>query len=73
MKTKRSITIDEDLIPVAKELARSQRMSLSSLIESALRSLVSGEERSFARRWRGRFRPAGRKGERYDTLARKHL
>jgi hypothetical protein len=73
MKTKLTITIDEDLIPLAKQQARLQNKSLSSLIESALRSLASGEARSFARRWRGRFVPADRKDERYAALAKKYL
>jgi len=73
VKTKLTITIDEDLIPVAKEHARSQRKSLSGVIESALRSLTAGEKGSFARRWRGRFKPANRKDERYRALAKKYL
>ena len=73
MKTKLTITIDEDLIPVAKEHARSQRKSLSGVIESALRSLTAGDRGSFAQRWRGRFRPSHRKDERYKALAKKYL
>ena len=73
VKTKLTITIDEDLIPVAKEHARSQRKSLSGVIESALRSLTAGERVSFAQRWRGRFRPANRKDDRYKALAKKYL
>ena len=73
MKTKLTITIDEDLIPIAKKHARSQRKSLSGVIESALRSLTSGDKGSFARRWRGRFKPARRKDERYQALAKKYL
>ena len=73
MKTKLTITIDEDLIPVAKEHAKSQRKSLSGVIESALRSLTSSDKSSFAQRWRGRFRPAHRKDERYKALAKKYL
>ena len=73
MKTKLTITIDEDLIPVAKEHARSQRKSLSGIIEAALRALTSSEKVTFARRWRGRFRPSKRKGDRYDALAKKYL
>jgi len=73
VKTKLTITIDEDLIPVAKEHARSQRKSLSRVIESALRSLTAVESGSFAQRWRGRFRPAKRKDDRYKALAKKYL
>ena len=73
MKTKLTITIDEDLIPVAKEHAKSQRKSLSGVIESALRSLTASGKGSFAQRWRGRFRPAHRRDERYKALAKKYL
>lgn len=73
MKTKLTVTIDKDLIPIAKAHARSQRMSLSGVIESALRSLASGDKHSFAQRWRGRLRAADRKDERYAMLAKKYL
>lgn len=75
MKTKLTVTIDEHLIPQAKRYARSRGVSLSQLIETALRDLGAGESggASFAERWRGKFRPAARSDERYQALARKHL
>ncbi len=73
MKTKLTVTIDEDLVPRAKERARRERISLSRLIERALSALTEGERSSFAHRWRGRFRPANRRDPRYDALARKYL
>jgi len=73
MKAKLTVTVDEDLIPRAKERARAQGVSLSQLIEEALAELVSEQGPPFSLRWRGRFRPAGRKDERYKALARKHL
>jgi len=73
VKTKLTITIDEDLIPVAKKHARSQRKSLSGVIESALRSLTAVDSGPFVQRWRGRFRPARRKTARYNSLAKKYL
>lgn len=37
MKTKLTVTVDRDLIPVAKQMAREGGVSLSSIIEGALR------------------------------------
>jgi len=73
MKTKLTVTIDEDLLPEAKKEARSRGVSLSRLIEAALRALTSEDKSPFSRRWRGRFREARRKDERYAALAKKYL
>jgi hypothetical protein len=73
MKTKLTITIDEDLLPIAKRYARSRGVSLSQLIETALREMRPGDSPSFSERWRGEFRPSNRKDERYDRLTRKYL
>ena len=73
MKTKLTVTIDEELIPKAKQHARSSGISLSQLIESALRMLTSEGQPPFSKRWAGRFKAANRKDERYDALARKYL
>ena len=73
MKTKLTVTISEDLIPVAKRCARTHGVSLSQLIETALRKLSSEEASTFSQRWRGKFRPSGRKDARYEALAKKYL
>ena len=73
MKTKLTVTIDEELLPKAKQYARSKGLSLSELIETALREMSSEEHQSFASRWRGRFKPAFREGDRYRQLAKKYL
>lgn len=72
MKKKLTVTIDADVLPRAKRYAHARRISLSQLIEAALRE-AAAEGASFSQRWRGKFRPAGMDGERYETLARKHL
>ena len=72
MKAKLTVTIDEDLIPKAKDRARQEGLSLSRLIERALRQLTAEDEPTFSQRWRGRFRLAARKDERYAALARKY-
>jgi post-segregation antitoxin (ccd killing protein) len=73
MKTKLTITVDAELVPRAKRYARARGVSLSSLIEEALRDLAVGEEPSFADRWRGRFEPASREDDRFRALAEKYL
>ncbi|MCY3939207.1 MAG: DUF6364 family protein [Chloroflexi bacterium] len=73
MKQKLTITVDAELIPVAKRYARSQGVSLSSLVEQALREVAGDGSPSFASRWRGKFRPAERDDPRYYTLAEKYL
>ena len=73
MKRKLTITVDADVIPLAKRYARSRGVSLSSLIEQSLREVAGAGRPSFAARWRGRLREAGRGDERYDALARKYL
>ena len=73
MKTKLTVTIDEELVPVAKQYARAKGLSLSQLIETTLRRLSSDKTSSFSARWRGRFRPAARGDERYRQLDKKYL
>ena len=82
MKSKLTITVDSELIPAAKRYARSRGVSLSSVIEQALREATgeTGETgASFVARWRGAFQPAHHvKPEllddpRYAALARKYL
>jgi post-segregation antitoxin (ccd killing protein) len=73
MKTKLTITIDSDLLPRAKRYARARGVSLSSLVEDALRELAAEEAPSFVDRWRGRFEPASKKDERFMALAKKYL
>ncbi len=73
MKTKLTITIDKEILPLAKRYARSQGVSLSQLVETTLRSLSREEQLSFSARWKGKFEPASRDDERYRTLARKYL
>lgn len=74
MKTKLTITVDAEVVPVAKRYARGRGVSLSSLIEASLREMVRDEAASFTERWRGQFRAAGRDDDpRYETLAGKYL
>ena len=73
MKQKLTITVDAELLPIAKRYARSRGVSLSSFIEQSLREVAGAYAPSFASRWRGKFRPAERDGPRYDAPAKKYL
>ncbi len=73
MKTKLTVTIDEELLPKAKEHARSLGVSLSQLIEQALRELSEAETPAFSERWRGKLRASKRRDERYRHLSEKYL
>ncbi len=71
MKTKLTVTIDEEVLPKAKRYARSQGISLSQLIETTLKDISSKEQLSFAQRWRGKFQSAGRNDGQYKRLSKK--
>ncbi len=73
MKTKLTITVDSEIVPMAKKYAKSQGVSLSSLIEQALRDMTEEQEPTFSEKWRGKFEPAARDTPRYEALARKYL
>ena len=73
-KQKLTITVDADLLPLAKRYARYRGVSLSSLIEQFLREVAGEDAPSFSSRWRGRFRAAQREDDpRYDALSRRYL
>lgn len=74
MKQKLTITVDADLLPVARRYARSRGVSLSLLVEQSLREMAGESTSSFSSRWRGAFRAADHEGgPRYDALAKKYL
>ena len=58
MKQKLTITVDAELLPIAKRYARSRGVSLSSLVEQSLREMAGESTQSFASLWRGKFRMA---------------
>ena len=74
MKTKVTITLDRELVPVAKSYAATHGKSLSAVIEASLRRMTQAEEPSFSSKWRGRFRAAELDQDaRYRHLAEKYL
>ena len=72
MKTKLTITVDEDLVPKAKTVARRRGVSLSSVVEESLRRLAS-EQPDFVARWRGKFQKSETNDPRMDYLSEKYL
>jgi len=61
VKTKLTLSIDDDVIQHAKRVAHTQGKSISALVESYLARLVLDESRtSFSARWKGRFKEAPR-------------
>ena len=74
MKQKITITVDAELLPLAKQYAQTRGVSLSALIEQALRELADEETPTFAAKWRGKFQAAERENDaRYDALVSKYL
>ena len=74
MKQKLTITVDSELLSLAKDYAQARGVSLSSLFEQALLEMGKQEAPTFADKWRGKFQPADReKDPRYDALANKYL
>ena len=74
MKKKLTVTVDEDVLPLAKRYAKSQGVSLSSLVEQALRDMTRDEEPTFSEKWRGKFKLADADigSACYEFLARKY-
>jgi len=73
MKNKLTVAIDKDLIPRAKEYARSHGTSLSEIIEKTFRRLPGRKESSFSGRWRGKLTPVRKDEDRFKKLAEKYL
>ena len=73
MKRKLTLTVEENLLPLAKRYAKSRGLSLSSLVERLLMGAAGRHEPSFASRWLGKLQPAERGDVRYDALEKKYL
>ena len=71
MKTKLTVTIDRDLLPRAKRRAKREGVSLSRMIEDALRQ-ASGSSEDFVAKWRGRFRLTSKNEPRFRYLRAKY-
>jgi post-segregation antitoxin (ccd killing protein) len=73
VKTKLTVTVDEDLVPKAKAHARARGVSLSQMIEEALRDATTETDRPFSAKWRGKFVPATGDDPRRRALSEKYL
>jgi Arc/MetJ family transcription regulator len=74
MKTKVTVSIDDELVPRAKRSAQRKGISFSEFVEASLRSVTEEpESTSFSQRWRGKFHPASGDDERYKALAKRYL
>jgi hypothetical protein len=73
MKTKLTLTIDDELIPRAKRYAKAKGTSLSAIVELALRRVTTGPSQpSFSKRWRGRLSIKAGDDARYRVLAERY-
>ena len=72
MKTKLTVTLDEELIPKAKRYAKQHNRSLSSLIEESLQSLTKEPEQSFSKQWGGKLKVHPKDDARFQQLAKKY-
>ena len=72
METKLTITVDRDLVPLANRMARRRGVSLSSIIEGALRDLTRPEGPSFSEKWRGALGWSDAEGARASALREKY-
>ena len=76
MKQKLTITVDPDTVTLAKRYAKSKGVSLSSLVEQALREMTKEQEPTFSEKWRGKFKymtDAEIDAARWEYLSQKYL
>jgi len=73
MKTKVTLTIDQELLPQAKHYARSHGHSLSQWIENSLREMGHADDTPFSQRWRGKFKTSDRQSPRYKALQKRYF
>ena len=73
MKTKLNLTIDINLIPISKNYAQIQGISLSQLVENLLREKTSEIKPTFSEKWRGQFNVSEKNDARYNKLKKRYL
>jgi len=76
MKTKLTISIDEELLPKAKKALKKEKTSISAFVEEKLREIVSNSRPSFVDSFSGTLELRELKDEediaRYSYLKRKY-
>jgi len=72
MKTKLTLTIEESLIPLSKELAKKRGTSLSTLVEESLKHQLKETTQSFSEKWKGAFGIDQRLDSRRSYLSKRY-
>jgi hypothetical protein len=72
MKTKLTITVERSLIAKAKQVAKSEKTSVSQIVEEHFKDVTSGNQSSFSARWKGRFQIKTDGSPRMSYLLRHH-
>jgi hypothetical protein len=73
MKTKLTLSVDEDVVKRSKEYAARHGSSLSQFVEDLLDENTRDDEPTFAEKWRGKLAVRERPGDpRYEYLKRKY-
>ena len=74
VKAKLTLTVDDEVIPRAKRHASAMGVSLSEMVEAALRQMTGpSADRPFGTRWKGRLAATPKDSPRYKALARRYL
>lgn len=75
MKTKMTLSIEDDLVPKIKNYAQLLNTSVSQLVEDMFRHRVVKKPTTtpFSQKWRGHFKLAHHRGPRYQALKKKYL
>jgi hypothetical protein len=74
MKTKLNLTIDENLVPKIKAIARKKGHSVSELVEDYLRKITEHRDFTFSQKWHGKFSIKEQESPRFEKLKdRYHL
>lgn len=72
MKAKLTITMDENLIPKAKQYAKAHGCSLSYLLEKSVQSIISPSAKRISEKWRGKLSVSQNDSKRFQNLAKKY-
>ncbi len=72
MKEKITLSIDKEIVPLVKQLARKLGQSVSELVESLLKEHIQQEEPSFSQKWLGKFTVEMKQEKRFEKLSKRY-
>ncbi|RMF60244.1 MAG: hypothetical protein D6748_04590 [Calditrichaeota bacterium] len=72
MKTRINLTIDKEIVPLAKRYARKMGKSVSELVELLLREHIQMEEPTFSQKWLGKFTVEVKNERRFEKLSQRY-